>query len=185
MNKYKRHINSWMIGVFIVLLLNACVNDINKVKKIVVSPDSPEQTSENLHIIYTDSGIAQIEIFAVIAESYLVPKEVTQFKDGLKVNFYNDSGQVKSTLTSLYGEIDKASGNIAVRDSVKLVNIEDGRTLETEALYWNKNGDSIFTDKPVVITSKDMILYGIGAWTTPDFDTAQIFNPTAKIFTNQ
>lgn len=170
-----------MTGIF-----HSCVNDINKVQKITTHPDNPDETSENLHIIYTDSGQAQIEIFATIAETYRKPNtEITKFKDGLKVNFYNDEGEVGSVLTSLFGEIDGVSGNIIVRDSVKLVNLEEQKVLETEVLYWNKGGDSIYTNKPVVITSPDMILYGIGAWTTPAFDTAQFFKPTATIFLNK
>lgn len=149
----------------------------------MTNPGSPDQTSENLHLVYTDSGQAQIEIFAGISEAYTKEKQLTQFKDGLKVNFY-DKGKVKSVLTSLYGEINQQTGNIMVRDSVKLVNLQKNKTLETEVLYWNKAGDSIYTDKPVVITTPKMILYGVGAWTTPAFDTAQLFHPTAKIFLN-
>lgn len=167
----------FMTGIFF-----SCVNDLDKVKKITTHPENPDETSEKLHVIYTDSGYAQIEIFANIAETYALPKNVTKFKDGLKVNFYKDDGTVGSVLTSLFGEIDGETGNITVRDSVKLVNLVQQKTLETEVLYWNKSGDSIYTNKPVVITSPDMILSGVGAWTTPLFDTAQFFKPTAKIF---
>lgn len=169
-----------MAGIFY-----SCVNDLEKVKKITTHPDNPDETSERLHVIYTDSGFAQIEIFATIAETYSHPKPVTKFKDGLKVNFYNEDGDIQSVLTSMFGEIDNESGNIIVRDSVELVNIEEKKTLKTEVLYWNKEGDSIFTNKPVVITSPDMILSGVGAWTTPAFDTAQFYKPTAKIYLNE
>lgn len=166
-----------MVGFFY-----SCENDINKVKKIAIQPDSPSETSEDLHVIYTDSGMAQIEIYSHIAETYVLPKEKTKFKDGLKVNFYSDDGEIEATLTSLYGEIDKKTGNITVRDSVKLINLENKKTLKTEVLYWNKGGDSIYTDKPVVIKSPDMILSGVGAWATPNLDTAQFYHPTAKIY---
>lgn len=170
------------VMVFMAGMFFSCVNDLDKVKQVTTRPDSPNETSEDLHIVYTDSGFAQVEIFASIAETYSQPKEMTQFKDGLKVNFFNPDGSIASTLTSLYGEIDQKSGNITVRDSVRLRNIEQEKTLETEILYWNQKGDSIYTDKAVVVKSPDMILSGIGAWTTPKFDTAQFFKPTAKIF---
>lgn len=169
-----------MVGIFY-----SCVNDINKVKKISIQPDSPDETSEGLHIIYTDSGMAQIEIYSNIAETYTLPEDKTKFKDGLKVNFYSDDGEIEAVLTSLYGEIDKRTGNITVRDSVKLVNLEKQKTLKTEVLYWDKGGDSIYTDKPVVITSPDMVLSGVGAWATPNLDTAQFYNPTAQIYLNK
>lgn len=177
------HTLYWIPVLFIMAgIFYSCVNDLDKVKRITTHPDNPDETSENLHIIYTDSGYAQVEIFAVIAETYSNPKAVTKFKDGLKVNFYNEEGKVQSVLTSLFGEIDNESGNITVRDSVEFVNVEEQKVLKTEALYWNKGGDSIYTDKPVVITSPDMMLSGVGAWTTPAFDTAQFYKPTAKIY---
>ncbi|MEX1193410.1 MAG: LPS export ABC transporter periplasmic protein LptC [Brumimicrobium sp.] len=173
------------VMIFVTGIFFSCENDLEKVKHITANPNSPNETSENLHIIYTDSGYAQIELTARIAEKYSSPKEITKFKDGLKVNFFSDEGEIISILTSIYGEVDDENGNITVRDSVELYNIEDKKKLETEVLYWNKKGDSIYTDKAVVITSPDMILYGHGAWTNHYFDTAQFYKPTAKIFLNK
>ena len=174
----------YIIPVIIVIagMFFSCVNDLEKVKRVTSSPDSPDETSQDFHVIFTDSGYAKVEIFAKIAETYSNPKPMTLFKDGLKVNFFNDDGSVASVLTSIFGEIDDETGNITVKDSVELHNLAEQKKLETETLYWNRNGDSIFTDKAVKITSPDMILYGIGAWTTPLFDTAQIFKPKAEIF---
>lgn len=173
------------IVIFMVGIFYSCENNLDKVKKIAIQPDSPDETSEDLHVIYTDSGMAQIEIFSHIAETYTLPKEKTKFKDGLKVNFYSNDGEIEATLTSLYGEIDKKTGNITVKDSVEMVNLAKQKTLKSEVLYWDKGGDSIYTDKPVVITSPDMILSGVGAWATPNLDTAQFYNPTAKIYLNE
>lgn len=167
----------FMMGIFF-----SCVNDLDKVKKITTHPENPDETAEMMHVIYTDSGYAQFEIFANIAETFGPPQNVRKFKDGLKVNFYNDDGSIGSVLTSLFGEIDDETGLITVRDSVKLLNVIQEKTLESEVLYYNKTGDSIYTNKAVVITSPDMVLTGIGAWTTPAFDTAQFYKPTAKIF---
>lgn len=170
------------VMIFMAGMFFSCVNDLEKVKKVTTRPDSPNETSEELHVVYTDSGVAQIEVFAAIAETYSEPKSVTQFKDGLKVNFFNADGSIASTLTSLYGEIDQKTGNVVVRDSVRLRNIEQQKTLETEILHWNQLGDSIYTDKAVIVKSPDMILSGVGAWTTPRFDTAQFYKPTAEIY---
>jgi len=170
----------FMMGIFF-----SCVNDLDKVKRITTHPNNPDETSEMLHVIYTDSGLAQVEIFARISETYSQPKSVTKFKDGLKVNFYNDEGEVSSILTSLFGEIDGITGNITVRDSVKLLNVFKKKTLESEILYWDKETDSIYTNKHVVVTSPEMVLSGIGAWTTPAFDTAHFYRPTGKIFINK
>jgi LPS export ABC transporter protein LptC len=175
-------INFIPVIVMVAGLFFSCSNDLEKVKRITTNPDSPDETSENFAVIFTDSGFAQLEINAKIAETYTTPTKLTKFKDGLKVNFFDDLGNVASVLTSLYGEINDETGDITVRDSVELYNVEEKKRLKTSVLYWNKEGDSIFTDQPVTIITPDMILRGIGAWTTPLFDTAQFFKPQAEIF---
>lgn len=184
---FKKSYKYFFIPVMIIMagIFFSCENDLEKVKLIAEDPTSPNETSEVLHVIYTDSGYAQVELFAGIAETYTSPKAITKFKDGLKVNFFDDHGQITSVLTSLYGEVDDETGDIIVRDSVELLNVIEKKKLETEVLYWNKKGDSIYTDKAMVITYPDMILYGKGGWTTHKFDTAQFYKPTAKIFVNE
>lgn len=167
----------WITGMFF-----SCSNELEKVKRITTNPDSPDETSEEFSVIFTDSGYAQIEINATIAETYTTPEKITKFKDGLRVNFFDEYGNIASVLTSLYGEINDESGDIIVRDSVELYNVEEEKRLLTSVLYWNKEGDSIFTDRAVTIKTPDMILQGDGAWTTPLFDTAQFFRPKAEIY---
>lgn len=166
-----------LVGIFF-----SCANDLEKVKRVTHNPDSPEETSEDFHIIFTDSGFAKIEIFAGITETYVEPTRVTKFKNGLRVHFFDNYGEIASILTSKYGEIKDETGDIVVRDSVELFNLEKEKTLKTEVLYWNKESDSIYTDEDVRIISPDMILDGIGAWTTPLFDTAHFYKPKAEVY---
>ena len=76
-----------MAGIFF-----SCSNDMEQVKRVTMSLNSPEETSEDFHVIFTDSGFASFELFAGIAETYIEPKKVTQFKDGLKVLFFDKEG---------------------------------------------------------------------------------------------
>lgn len=167
-----------MAGIFF-----SCANDLEKVQKITMSPNSPDETSEDFNVIVTDSGYATFQLFAKIAESYTSPKKNTKFKDGLKVLFYDESGKVSSELTSVYGEIDEESGNIVVRDSVEFLNKQTMELLKTEVLYWNKKADSIYTNKPVVLSSPDKVITGIGARTNHTMDTLIVYKPQAIIYT--
>src|SRR3546814_14747832 len=71
--------------------------------------------------------------------------------EGLHVEFYNDSLEVESTLTSKYGKRDLKAKTMEVRDSV-VVLTTDGRMLETERLGWEEEDDRIFSDQFVKIT---------------------------------
>lgn len=177
---------SLQIGIPAILvmagILLSCSNDLEKVKRITTTPDSPEETSENFHVIFTDSGWASFELKATIAETYIEPRKVTKFKDGLRVNFFDNLGNITSILTSIYGEVDEETGNIMVRDSVEFLNVEKQETLKTEILYWSKDGDSIYTDKPVVMRGPDKIITGIGARTNQTMDTLIVHRPQATIY---
>ncbi|MDX1446904.1 LPS export ABC transporter periplasmic protein LptC [Lishizhenia sp.] len=158
----------------------SCVNDLERIKEVSSIEHAPDEASRNLNVIYTDSGYAKLELTATIAESYNETQK-TKLKDGLKVKFFNDNGEVVSILTALYGEIDKNTGDMFVRDSVELKNVEQNKILKSEELIWDKKGDSVYTEKAVTITYPNMILYGQGAKTNRNFDTAFVYNVKARV----
>ena len=79
-------------------------------------------------MFYTDSGYARIEVYAGLAETYSKPESITKLKDGIKVNFFSSQGEIVSTLTALYGEVNFSKGLLFVKDSVRLVNLEKKAT---------------------------------------------------------
>ena len=78
---------------FIALLFSftSCVNDLENIKKVASRSDAPEDVTENLEIIYTDSGYAKFQLYAKLAETYVKPMAITKLKDGLKINFFDDT----------------------------------------------------------------------------------------------
>lgn len=158
----------------------SCENDLEQIKEVSSIEHAPDEATRDFNMIYTDSGLAKLELSARIAESYNESQK-TLFKDGLKVQFFNGEGEVVSVLTALYGEIDKETGDMFVRDSVELKNLEQNKTLLTEELIWTKKGDSVYTEKAVTILYPNLILYGKGAKTNHNFDTAFVYNVKAKV----
>jgi len=169
---------------YIFLLLftfTSCVNDLETIKKVASRSDAPEDVTENLEIIYTDSGYAKFQLYAKLAETYVKPLAITKLKDGLKINFFDDKGNVVSSLTALYGEINTQLGTFYAKDSVELYNYEQEQRMETEELTWNQKDSSIFTDKPVIVHNKKGILFGKGLKSKQDFSTYEFIQPTGKI----
>lgn len=161
----------WRIPVSLVLagILFSCVNDLDTIKKVTYNPNSASEVTENMKVFYTDSGYPKVKIFARIAETYTQPKEITKFKDGISVDFFDDFGERVSTLTALYGEIQKEEGMMLVRDSVVLFNYEKQQKLETEELIWNQKDSLIYSEKHVKVTSPKGIVHGQGIRTRQDF----------------
>ena len=166
---------------FFILLFYSCENDLETIKKITFNSKSPDETTKNLKMIYSDSGYAKVEIYAAFAETYRSKESITKIKDSLRVNFFSEKGEVVSTLSARYGEVNYTKGTILVRDSVRLYNFAKKQTLETEALFWNQKDSSIYTNSDVIVKSPQGVLYGKGIQTKQDFSYYEFLKPYGKI----
>jgi LPS export ABC transporter protein LptC len=171
------------IPAFCVLasLFAACVNDLESIKKVTFHANDPDEKTSELYLTYTDSGYAKIRVYAKLAESFTKPEEIVKFKDGVKVEFYNENGSLASILTALYGEINEQEGTMMVRDSVQLYNPEKNQRMETEVLYWNRSDSAVYTDKMVMIRTPKALLFGKGIKTKQDFSYYEILKPEGKM----
>ncbi len=151
------------------------------IKKITFNAKSPDEITKNLKMIYSDSGYARVEIFAALAETYRTKESVTKVKDSLRVNFFSESGEVISTLSARYGEINYNKGTILVRDSVRLYNYSKKQTLETEALFWNQKDSSIYSLSQVIIKSPKGIILGDGIRTNQSFSKYVLLKPSGRV----
>ena len=167
------------------ILAASCVNDLESIKKVTFRPDDPDEKTSNLELTYTDSGYAKVRLYAKLAESFSSPKSVIKFKDGVRVEFYNENGQIASILTALYGEINEEDGTMLVRDSVRLFNPNNKKRMETEVLYWNRADSTIYTDKMVMVRTPKSLLFGTGIRTKQDFSTYTFLKPQGQIDINE
>jgi LPS export ABC transporter protein LptC len=162
--------------LFCISVLFSCKNDLHKIKKITYDPNSPDEVSQRLRIYYADSGYAKLNIFALHAETYS-KQQLTKLKDSIQVDFFDDNGTITSTLTAKYGEVNHESGKMFVKDSVKLVNHADNRTMYTSILYWNQSDSTIYTDQNVRLVSPKGTAFGTSLKAKQDFTNYKITDP--------
>ena len=153
----------------------------SSVEKVSFDTTQPDESTEKLHLIYSDDGVARVEIFAAKSETFRDKKHITKMHDSLRVNFFSSDGIIVSRLTALNGEIDHTASKIVVRDSVRLTNFAKNQTLETEALIWNQNDSSIYSISQVIVKTPKGIFYGDGIRTKQDFSYYEIINPKGRI----
>lgn len=165
---------------FICSIIFACENDVAMVQKISFDQDAPSETTKNLVLTYSEEGYARVEIHAALAETYRTKEQVTQIKDSLKVYFFNEKGEIVSTLSALQGQINYTTGELTVKDSVRLFNHKKKQMLETEALFWNQKDSSIYTESPVIIRSPKGRLIGKGIRTKQDFSSYVLLEPVGS-----
>jgi LPS export ABC transporter protein LptC len=177
-----RYRHSAILFFFVLLgTLSACVNDLETIKKVSYKSGDPDERTKDLHVFYTDSGYAKVEVYAKLAETYSKPEPVIKLKDGIEVKFFDEKGEVVSVLTALYGEIHQTKGTMFVRDSVQLFNEKKKQRLETEQLFWNQKDSTIFTDKQVTIRTPEALFFGKGVRTRQDFSSYEFIKPQGKI----
>lgn len=164
----------------ILLCSTGCQNDIALVQRISFQSDAPTESTKDLVMTYAEAGYARVEIHAALAETYRNNSQVTQIKDSLKVYFFNEKGAIVSTLSARYGQINYNTGELMVKDSVRLYNIKKKQTLETEALYWNQKDSSIFTKSAVIVRSPKGKLFGKGIRTKQDFSNYVLLEPVGS-----
>ncbi len=163
-------------------IIFSCVNDLETIKKITFNTNAPDESTKELHIIISDSGFAKIEILASLAETYRGEQYITKVKDSLRVNFFNDKGEIVSTLFALSGEINFTNGTVIVKDSVRLFNFKNKQLLETEALFWNQKDSTIYSLSQIIVrTPKGIVIGKDGLKTTQEFDRYELLKPEGKI----
>ena len=180
-----------MKGYFVLTLIvflgvmYSCVNDEGEVKRITDFEDAPDEQSQNLKMVYSDSGQTKFHLFAVISETFTKPEHITNFRNFLKVDFFDDNGIKVSTLTAKNGVYNHVEEVIFVEDSVRLYNYKKDQTLKTEMLTWNKKDSTIRTDYDVEVTSPKELLTGKGLLTKQDFSFFEILQPTGRLNVNK
>ena len=136
--------------------------------------ETPDQESWGNSIYFQREGNRR----AVVTAGYIAKffkRHHTLLKEGVKVDFYGEDGQLKSVLTSEEGKVfdDRsdmvATGNVVVRST-------NGTTLYSEELNWVNKEGKIISNVPVKITTEGDTLFGDTFKSDPDLINYEITN---------
>ena len=152
-----------MMGMFFFAIsLTSCENDLDHVTRVTVVDNTPDQITNNLHTLYSDSGIVEYEIIATRMEIFEKPIQKTYFKKGFEVNYFSKDGSKISNLKADYGEIIQQENLIICKNNVIFTNYEKQQTLKTEELFWDQKLKKIRTTKNFFIDSPTTEAKGLG-----------------------
>lgn len=169
-----------MAGMFF-----SCENDMENIKLITATNDSPDQIVNNVHSLYSDTGVVRFEIVATRMESYSMPEKKTVFKDGFQVNFYKSKDSIESTLTADYAEMIESTSSILARSNVIFTNFDKKQTLKTEELFWDQVAKRIRTDKAFDVTGPNNHVIGYGLDANEIFSEYNTHNVSAEWINNE
>ena len=91
----------------------------------------------------------------------------------LRVDFFDDDGEVRSTLTANEGILARRTSDMEVLGNV-IVYAADGTILTTVRLTWNERKGKVESDRPVRVTKGDDVMTGVGVEADPDLKNIRV-----------
>jgi LPS export ABC transporter protein LptC len=158
------------------LTIGSCRNKTEEINQLVGQKVPQEDRAQDVVFIYSENGKVKSRLFSKeFIRNELAKPPYIDMNKGLKMESFNDSNAVESTLTARYARYYEREGNVVIRDSIVIVN-KKGERLETEELIWNQKLKKFFTEKPVSIKTATQLIYGDGLEANEDFTWYQITN---------
>jgi LPS export ABC transporter protein LptC len=173
---YQRRGASLAAGVLLAGLAAACQPKEQEAPRVVYN--GPLMETDNVVTLLSDSARLHIRLTAPLEQRFensdiLYPKGVT-------VTFYDKKGKlIINTLVAKWGKFDNAQQLYIMRGAVKVANVPQQQTLDTEELFYNRGRQKIYTDSAmfVRVQTPTEVLTGNGLTANQDFSRYGIHQP--------
>lgn len=143
------------IAGLLLAMLFSCQNDLEQIKAIEQISEWPDVEIDSLQTTYTLDGLNKARIQAALVHIYDHPEEpYYEFPKGMQVEMYNKQGVVDSHVRANYAKYFRNKSLWEARYNIKAVNTQ-GDTMQTEHVFIDEQGQQMYTDERVQITSKD------------------------------
>jgi len=147
------------IGIPLVLIfLAACSKEASK-DVPTSSQGSPDEIFSDFVTQESDSGKTKWKLMAPKASKFRSKGLIVLEKP--KVEFFDEKGEIETTLTADNGEYYQDSQNMLAYGNVVVVS-KSGDVLETDSLFWDDAKGKIKSESFVKITRGKDVLTGIG-----------------------
>jgi LPS export ABC transporter protein LptC len=164
------------------IFLWGCENDANKIKNLSAKKVGVEE-ARTVVLNYTIGGKTKAILHAPLMLNVAESVPYVEFPLTLHADLYNDSSKIESTLDAHYGKYKQYQSVVFLKDSVVVINMSKGDTLQCDELYWDRNrtGKEFYTDKPVRIRTKTEVISGKGMEASQDFRNWRILESVGTI----
>ena len=158
--------------VALLILLPACTA---KQTGEPVEYRGPLREATTVDMLYAEKDRIKIKL---VAKRILEFKNGDQeFPEGLYIEFYDEFGNLTSTLKANHAFRFKKDNLWRGRGKVEVKNIEKKQELNTEELFWSPLTKKIYTDKFVTIRLESEVIYGTGLDALQDLSSYTISKP--------
>jgi LPS export ABC transporter protein LptC len=168
-----------------VLLMNACENDLNKIKAISAKESTSDiDSTTNVDVIYSDSAKVKLHMTAPLLLQHGDVKHPEKGYDvmphGVRIVFYDSTHKESGTIVADSAINHTTAKIIEFHRNVVATNAQ-GATYRSEELIWDQVKKTIYSNKMVHITGKDgNIMSGIPFTDTEKLDHAVFGSSTGS-----
>jgi LPS export ABC transporter protein LptC len=140
-----------------------------------VAYDGPLQEAKDVEMHYVEKNSVKMKMLArKILEMQNGDRD---FPEGIYLEFYDELGNITSTLRANAAYYFKETNKWRGRGKVEVKNMEKNQQLNTEELFWKPDTKKIYTDKFVTIKTEEEIIYGTGLDALEDMSRYKIGTP--------
>ena len=104
-----------------------------------------------------------------------------EYPEGIYVEFYGKDTVITSTLEGDKAYYTKETDEYQAVGNVKLESLKNQQKLSTEELFWSRKDKQVYTEKFVIIETKEDVLHGEGLTAAQDFSSYRILKPTGEL----
>ena len=132
-----------------------------------------DQEIDGFTLTQTQDGT---RVWSLAAESALVYEDADRIElTTLRIDFFDEDGEVRSTLTADEGTLASRTNDIEVLGDV-VVYAADGTILTTEKLTWDERTGKIESDRDVKVTKGKDVMTGVGVEADPDLRNIRVMS---------
>jgi LPS export ABC transporter protein LptC len=142
--------------------------------------DGPIVEAENVVTYYSDSARVTLKLEA--EKQLEFDNGDREFPKGVYLEFYDEDGNISSTMRSDYCYYTQATGIYKASGDVVIKGVKKEEQLNTEELFWNQREEKIHTDKFVRIEKDGEIHMGDGLEANQDFTEYSILKSRGSIY---
>lgn len=172
--------NGFRRSVFIWVLIGliSCTKTPEELNMEGRDKNLPTRIFQNADVVFKDSGQIKINLLSKLVEEYgSADTPYTVFPKGVELNYYSKNIDSPGYLRADWGKMIEATEWYEGRGNVLLIT-EDGDTLKTQKLFWNKKLRKIFTEDTVYILTAfgDSLQANNGLEAKDDLSEYKLFN---------
>ncbi len=173
----------YIVAISIAAMFFSCqggtIKDVQNTNRTAFLPTGEADT---INLKYTDSGRITSTLRSPKMLDYSnVNNPFVEFPSGIKVNMFDKSGTITTTVIANYAISYKKTDIIDLQDNV-VITTNDGKKMETEQLYFDQKNEWFFTEKFFKFTDVNgRFLQGPGVDFSKDFKIFNMQNSSGKI----